>query len=143
MKRRSDRNTKSGISIVEVVVALGLLSLVMAAAYPVLITASRISRVARNHYIAVALAQNRMERARTLNYGDLGYLVESNVVVNDLGSPLAEGNFRRTTSILTNSWANLARFSVQVDIRNLRSRQFVGESESLSTYMTKYEVMPQ
>ncbi len=143
MKRRSDRNTKSGISIVEVVVALGLLSLVMAAAYPVLITASRISRVARNHYIAVALAQNRMERARTLNYGDLGYLVESNVVVNDLGSPLAEGNFRRTTSILTNSGANLARFSVQVDIRNLRSRQFVGESESLSTYMTKYEVMPQ
>lgn len=136
------RRRRSGVSLVEAVIALGLLALVMGAAYPVMIQASRIGRVARNHYIAVALAQNRMERARTLSYADLRYLTESNVVVNDLGTPISDGNFRRTTSITTNVAFNVSRFTVTVDIRNMKSRQFLGESESLSTCLTQYEVRP-
>jgi prepilin-type N-terminal cleavage/methylation domain-containing protein len=129
---------KSGFTLIEVVVSAVLLTMVMAGTYKIITATASLNRVVRNHYVAVNLAKNRLERARNFPYADLSLLTESKVVVDDNGVPTTSGRFRRTTAINTNYAPEVTQIMVTVDIMNLRSGAFSGESESAASLFTEY-----
>jgi prepilin-type N-terminal cleavage/methylation domain-containing protein len=135
--------SRDGFTMVEVMVSVFLMALVMTGAYALITRASALSRVARNHYVAVSLCKNRLERARTLDYASVPLLAENNVIVNDSGMPESGAMFSRTTTVNTNTVStNCLEMVVTVKIRNQRSGQFVGEKEQMSSLYTDYELAP-
>lgn len=133
---------RSGFSIVEVVVTLVLLAMVMGGAYLVMARASELSRVARNHYIALTLCKNRLERARNFDYQDLHLLEEYDLPVDDNGAPSSRGMFARTTLVNTNVAPGLTEVKVTVKIRNKKTGGFGPGKEELSTLFTEYLAPP-
>jgi prepilin-type N-terminal cleavage/methylation domain-containing protein len=129
---------KAGMSLIEVVIAVLVLSLVLGGAYPLIVRAARLSRTARNHYVAVQLAQNRLERARTIAYSELPLLAESNLIVDETGAPTIAGRFRRTTVTTTNYAPNVTQVAITVEMRNTKTGQFQGEAETLVMLYTEY-----
>jgi prepilin-type N-terminal cleavage/methylation domain-containing protein len=135
MKKSCSTN---GFTLVESVVACAILALVIAGSYRLVNMSSALMRSGRNHYIAVNIAKSRAERARNFAYGDLSLLMETNVVVDGNGTPVSAGDFRRSTIIDTNYQAGITLLTVNVEIRNIRSRTFKGELETASSLLTDY-----
>ncbi len=138
---------RGGFSIVEVVVTMTLVAMFMAGAYVLIVQTSKLSRAARDKYIAATLCKNRLERARNFDYADLHLLIENNLVVNDNGTPTAQGKFRRTTTVNTNYVPPVAnpgytggvtQISVTVAVKDLQSGSFGPMEETLSTLYTEY-----
>lgn len=130
----------------ETMVSIMLVVMVMAGAYGVIVQAAKLSRAARNHYIAITLAKNRLERCRGFDYIDLQLLAENNTVVDDNGTPDPRGMFRRTTGVNTNFVTNatvMTKVDVSVQIRSYRSGNFGAEKEEMSSLFTEYlQAMP-
>lgn len=137
-KRSREPLTRGGFSIVELMVAVLILALVIAGAYPIVMQGERLQRQARDHYLAICMAKNRLERCRNFDYKDLYLFAESNLVVNAAGSAYAEGGFRRTTVVQTNYAPRLTEIAVTVEIKNRSAAAFQGEKETLKTLFTKY-----
>jgi prepilin-type N-terminal cleavage/methylation domain-containing protein len=141
---RADRKglCRAAFTMIEVMVSAFLIALIMCGAYVLITRAATLSRVARNHYVAVSLARNRLERARTMDYNSLALLAENNVIVDDNGTPCPGATFSRTTTINTNWSANptqkVTYVNVVVKIRNMRTGQFVGEQETSESLYTDY-----
>lgn len=129
---------KSGFTLIEAVVSAVLLALVIAGSYTLLVRSAALIRAARNHYIAMNICKARIERARGFNYYQLSLLTETNLVVNDDGTPLSSGDYRRTTNISTNYQQGLTLMTVVTEIKSLKPRQFVGENESSAALFTEY-----
>ena len=129
---------QQGMTLVEVVLALVVLSLVMAGSYLLVSRAAATSRAARDHYVAAVIAKDRLERARNFAYDDLHLLAEDDVVVDDTGLPDPEGNFRRTTIVNTNYASGLTKIEVIVEVRNQRTGDFTGGQESVASLFTEY-----
>lgn len=123
---------------VEALVSIVLLALVIAGSYSLIIQSSGAIRSARNHYLAVNIGKDRVERARNFAYNQLYLLAESLVIVDENGNPANGGSYRRTTSINTNYQPNLTLVSVQTDIRNRKSNTFKDDSETVSGLFTEY-----
>lgn len=129
---------KNGFTLVEVVIALLLVVVVLAGAYLLIVHAARLTRMARDHYIAINIAKNRLERARNFQYSDLYLLQESNMIVDENGAPGENGRFNRSTEVITNYAPNLTQINVTVRIRSRRNNQFGTEQERISTLFTRY-----
>jgi prepilin-type N-terminal cleavage/methylation domain-containing protein len=135
---RADRNglSRAAFTMIEVMVSAFLIALIMCGAYLLITRAATLSRVARNHYVAISLSRNRLEHARTMDYNSLALLAENNVIVDDNGTPCPGATFSRTTTVNTNYSADpavkLTQISVVVKIRNIRTGQFTGEQEAES-----------
>lgn len=127
---------------VEVVVSLFLIVMVMGGAYRIIVQASRLSRAARNHYVAETLCKNRLERARNFEYADLILIAENGIAVNDNGYPTPSGWFKRTTVVNTNLTAGCTMVEVTVQIKNRKTGQFGTEQEKMSTLFTEYLIPP-
>ena len=56
-KSGKSKASKSGMTILEVLVALFLLGLVSSGAYRLMINSARITRMSRNHYVAACMAR--------------------------------------------------------------------------------------
>jgi Tfp pilus assembly protein PilV len=130
--------SRSGFTLIEAVVSAVLLALVIAGSYTLLVRSAALIRGARNHYIAMNISKARVERARGFKYDQLSLLTETNMVVNDDGSPLSSGDFRRTTLIDTNYQPGLSLMTVVTEIKDLRTRGFRGENESAAALFTEY-----
>lgn len=137
------RNQQRGMTLVEVVLALALLSLVMAGSYLLVSRAAATSRAARDHYVAAVIAKDRLERARNFAYDDLHLLAEDHVIVNDTGLPDPEGHFRRTTLVDTNYAPNLTKIKVIVEVRSRRTGNFDAGEESVASLFTEYYEEPE
>jgi hypothetical protein len=74
----------------------------------------------------------------SLGYADLNQFVENGIVVNESGLPVANANFRRTTTI-SNVNDRLKDVGCKVEIRDRVTLAFVGESESVRTLIAKYD----
>jgi type II secretory pathway pseudopilin PulG len=113
-----NRNKGSGLSLVELTVAMGLLAVVFTAAFPFLDQVMARFQMSRDHYVAASLCQARIERARGVPFSDLRLLTESQSVVDDFGNLSGpEGRFRRTTTVTTNSpVAGMTMMSLRTDI---------------------------
>jgi len=129
---------QAGFTLVEVVIAVTLIVVVLAGAYNLIIHAARVSRMARNHYIAVNLAKNHIERARNFRYADLYMMEESNLVMDENGGPANDGRFRRTTTVVSDVEPGLTSVNVAVQICNLRTGEFGDEQEFISSIFTDY-----
>lgn len=130
--------SRNGFTLIEAVVSAVLLALVIAGSYTLLVRSAALIRGARNHYVAMNIAKARVERARGFNYYQLSLLAETNMVVSDDGSPLSSGDFRRTTLVNTNYQSGLTLMTVITEVKNLRTRAFIGENESAAALFTEY-----
>jgi len=126
----------------EIMVASLILALAMGGFYQVISMTSRTRKKAYNQYIAVVMANNRIERAKNMRMADLPMLAETDTTVDPLGVPDPNGTFVRSTQILPNQNgdARLTRIIVTVQ-PPLFSRGPVLDprpSETVSTLLTEY-----
>lgn len=128
---------QSGFTLTEVMVAVFILAIFMIGCYTAVTGALWMNQTARDHYVAIQLANARLERARNIQYASLSQMVENNVVMDANSTPNANGQFRRTTTVNANYGTNLTEFVIQVDIRNRKSGQFDGISEMLATVLPR------
>lgn len=129
---------RRGFTLVEVMVALVLVLGALGGAYSLIVHAARVSRMARDHYVAVNLAKNHIERARNYRYADLYLLAEDNLVMNENGGPDNRGRFRRTTVVDDDHSPGMTEITVTVHIRSRRTGEFGDENEAISSLFTEY-----
>lgn len=117
-KIRRRRGDLGGFGILELMIAMALLVATMAAALPFVDQIMARFQMARDHYVAATICQERIERARAIPYSDLPLMADDGVSVDDFGNPGAPGGrFRRTTTVLTdNPSTGLTTMRVQTDI---------------------------
>ncbi len=129
------------MSLAEVMVALCVLGIAMGALYKVAITANHTSARARSHYIAVNLAKNHIERAKSHDFDQILFLAETNTIVDINGLTSTNGDFRRSTMVnLTGT--GMVEVVVTVDIKDLKKGQFLGESESIAERLVRFQGRP-
>lgn len=131
---------RKGFTLVEVMVAVGLLGMTIAGFYAVLTASTRTRIMAHNRYVAVTIANNRIERAKYMRMEELPLLEEEGTLVNALGSPNPQGPFIRSTVIAPhqNGDARLARITVSVQAPRVRRGTTTGLTETVSTLLTEY-----
>ena len=130
-----NRTYQRGFTLTEVMVASLILGLFMVGCYKMVTGALWMNQQARDHYVAVNLADTRLERARNLQYASYGSLAETQLVMAADGTPDVSGPFRRSTLVNTNYGTILTEFVVQVDIRNHQTGRFDGANETLATVL--------
>lgn len=148
---------KSGMTMLELLIAMALFAIIMTAAFPLVDQMLARFQMARDHYVAASLCQGRIERARAVPYVDLRMMAEEGVRTDDYGN-LSEpdGRFRRTTTITVDSpVAGMTTMRVQAHIcicsrwgwrkcmHPMRTGKwlcrFTDEQEAMSFYFTDYK----
>lgn len=127
-----------GFTLVEAVISTVILAFAIAGSYALIIRSASMIRSSRNHYMAVNLAKDRLERARSVPYSQLIMLSESQLAVDDTGTPSSTGDFRRTTTVNTNYQSGITLITVNTEVKSLKTRSFDGEAEPVSALFTEY-----
>lgn len=92
-------NNDSGFTLTEVMIA-SIIFLIASLGFSFgLIAALKTQYMAADHYAAMSIARNRIQRARSLNYDSLGLLNESEFRVDEFGLQSSSGRYYRTTSV--------------------------------------------
>ncbi len=114
--RSSARAAKSnsGFTLTEVMIA-SIIFLIASLGFSFgLIAALKTQYMASDHYAAMSIARNRIQRARSLNFDSLGLLSESQLRVDEFGLQSSSGRYYRTTSV-TNYATNCVELTVGVN----------------------------
>ena len=127
---------KQGATLAEVMIAVLVMFIFMAGAYKVVTQMMWVNQTSRDHFVAINLAFNRVERIRNLVDVAPNLMTESLVVMTENGVPANNGNFRRPTTV-NSLGTNLTEVLCQVDIRNRKSRKFDGKVERLVTKINR------
>ena len=130
-----------GYTFIEIVVAMAILALAMAGIYRVMTVSMQARQVSQNHYVATVMANNRIERAKNLTYGNLSLLEETDRPVDELGAPDLAGRYLRTTEIEPDygGETNVTRVTVTVVPPSPNRRSDEGlPPVSVSTLLTTY-----
>jgi type II secretion system protein I len=134
-----------GFTFIEIVVAMAILALAMAGTFRMMSVSMQTRQVAQNHYVATVMANNRIERAKNLAFGELSLLAETEVAVDSLGTPDPDGRYLRSTLIQPNfdSQTNLTRITVTIvpPAPNRRTDEGLAPV-SVSTLLTVYQSDP-
>jgi Tfp pilus assembly protein PilV len=137
-KNMNQRSSKSAFTLVEAVISAVILALAIAGSYSLITRSASMIRSSRNHYVAVTLAKDHIERARSIPFSQLHLMAESRLLVDDSGTPDSQGDFRRTTSVVTNYQPGVTLICVTNEIKSLRTRTFQGEWETVAALFTEY-----
>lgn len=132
---------KSGFSLTECVIAVSLIALILAAAYPLLTSTTRKLYQARDHYTATTICLAQIERARDIPYDQLGSALgkDTRVRVNEMGANDPLGRFQRTTTVQVNTPdEGVTSVVVTTDIMDRKKGTFLVEKESMSYLFTSY-----
>ena len=131
--------TRDGMTIVEVVIAVSIFAVCIAGMCALVKTARELSDRARDHYVAINIAKNRLERARTFEFDQLTTFIETDAPVDVSGNDISESScqFQRTTTV-SDVAVNLKEIQVTVEIRNRVTREFDTESETIKSLFAKY-----
>ncbi|MDA0577607.1 MAG: hypothetical protein O3B24_05855 [Verrucomicrobia bacterium] len=132
--QRSKQRSRAGVGLVEVMIALFMFSAAIAGMCSLAMIAREASDRARDHYVAINLAKNRIERAKSFGFSQLALFAENNVLMNSQGTLTASGDYRRTTT-LSNMTFNLKEIRVTVEIRNRDTWSFVPGVEDIRSYV--------
>lgn len=132
------RHEKSGFTLMEAIISIVLLAIVIAGSYSLVLRSANSIYSARNHYLAVNISKARIERARNFAYSELYLLGESQVLVDDCGNPLTDGPYRRSTTVNTNYQVGLTSIAVTTEIRDLKTKTFKNDSETVTGLFTEY-----
>ncbi len=147
---------RTGMTLLELLVAMGIFAVIMAAAFPLVDQMMSRFQMARDHYVAASICQGRIEHARTSPYSDLRLLEEVGSCVDDFGNVSEPGGrFRRATEVAVDSpVAGMTTLTVKTYIC-ICSRwgwrkcmhpmtvgkwicRFTDEHEEMSFYFTEY-----
>ena len=130
---------RDGMTIVEVIIAVAIFSVCMAGMCALVKAAKEMSDQARDHYIAINIAKNQLERARAFDFDQLDEFEETDAPVDVSGNDVSGDSyqFQRTTDV-TNIAVNLKEIQVTVEIRNRISRKFDTESETIKSLFAEY-----
>ena len=112
------RAAQRGMTVIELMVAMSLLIVIMAAVLPLVDQMMSRFQMARDHYVAASICQGRIERACSVPYADLALMTENGQLVDDFGTPASpNGRFRRTTAVQPETpSAGLTKMTVRTDI---------------------------
>ena len=94
-----------GFSLIEIMIASSILSLVFIGFMTSFVQATRLQYMASRHYSASVIARNRIEETKIYAFETVPALAEINTRVNDEGVYCPTGWYWRST-ILTNSMNN-------------------------------------
>lgn len=148
---------KSGMTMLELLIAMALFAIIMTAAFPLVDQMLARFQMARDHYVAASICQGRIERARAVPYADLRMMAEDGVKTDDYGNVAEpDGRFRRTTTVTVDSpIAGMTTMRVQAHIcicsrwgwrkcmHPMRTGawlcRFTDEQEEMSFYFTDYK----
>lgn len=128
------RSRKSGLGLVEVIIALFIFASTIAGMCALMVMMRTAGDRARDHYVAINLAKNRLERAMSFGFDQLALFAESQVMLNGQGAPAAAGDFRRTTTVATIT-PSLKEVRVTVEIRNRETWTFVPGMQDVRSYV--------
>ena len=112
------RKKNHGVTIVETMIAVTILALTMAAAFPLVDQTLGRIYMTRDHYVAATLCQARLERARQVPYQDLIMFAEKDSLIDDFGKmAVPNGRFRRTTVVQPDTPVEgMTQMTVTIDI---------------------------
>ncbi len=132
----------AGMTLTEVLVAIGILALVFGGCYRLITQVTQMRVAAQRRYAAVVIANNRIERIKAAGFREAFAYVENRVPVDERGTPASDGRFLRTTVVEPGvaGDSRLARVVVTVEQRPLRAGVPVGQPESVATLLTEYLV---
>jgi len=128
---------KKGLTLVEVIFSLAIVGLVLGSAIAVFVQTTRSSKTIDCTYSAVGLARMRIESARHLidrsGFEELtqAKFGEDKVRINSDGFPDREGDFYRTTTVVTDYDDNAYLTSVEVSISYVFEGRLVENASSL------------
>jgi len=139
MKRFNTNSACSGMTLVEVVVAMTLLAIGLAGGYSAISMSMQMRKYAHDNYVGTLIANNQIERAKNLPLSQVGSLVESETQVDELGTGAGTLRFRRTTVLETNwnSIASVAKIDVMVGVPLPRQAGF--STTTVSTLLREIE----
>ncbi|MBT3294449.1 MAG: hypothetical protein HN919_14655 [Verrucomicrobia bacterium] len=99
LRRDNRKGRRDGFTIVEAVIASVIFFVITGSFIAAYLSAMRTHMMATDLYRATCIARNRIQRARTLDYGSLSLLGEQDAAVDELGNVVQGGAFRRTTVV--------------------------------------------
>ncbi|MCM8782148.1 MAG: hypothetical protein NC828_03760 [Candidatus Omnitrophica bacterium] len=134
--------SKKGISLTEVVMAIGLVAICIGAIVGLVVQSVELGSGSEYAFTAMNLAKNRIERIREirrdLSYTRLSEMAESDVIVNSDGVPDPNGNFKRTTIIAVDPTGYTGLTKVTVKVQYKRKRLFNPVPIELVTLISPY-----
>lgn len=135
---------RTGMSLVEMLFAVVLLAVILAAAYGMILQCRRLLLAASDHYVATTLCLARIELARNVDYSLIGLLADppSGVPVDRFCAPDLSGFYLRHTTVMPDTPVpGLTTMTVQVRIADRSTREFGLNGETISCLFTRYLVM--
>jgi len=111
--RLKKSSTKSGFSLIEVMIASLILLIVSSGIMAGIISALKTQANASDYYRATCIARNRIQHAKTISFGSYSSIVEDVVNIDQDGVLSPDGDFRRSTTA-TNAGDGV--MSVTVDV---------------------------
>ena len=130
---------KEGFTFVEVVVAVALLVVALAGAFGLIIASMRVRQASHDHHAATLIGNNRLERAKTVTFENVPLMVEHEVRVDELGVPVVNGRFLRTTEVESHWGGNPRLMRVTVTVQPPAHRSAGTRAQAtISTLLTEY-----
>jgi len=109
------KNKNSGITIMEVVVAALILTMVVAGSLNSFLASSISCKTTDYTFIVINLIKNRIERLKGLDYNSLEQTAEVDTRLDKNGIPDVNGDFFRTTEVNTSYGTDLTEVTVSVN----------------------------
>jgi hypothetical protein len=139
MAPTSFKSRRTGVGLIETLVASVVVALSLASASFLVTQAYYSVCLGRDHYVATTIALAALEQGRNLNLGLLPLLEVSQRVVDDQGLPSADGRFRRSVVVSTNvPSSGLTQVTVTVEILDRRHGGFRGAKRTMMMAYTSY-----
>ena len=133
--KTDNMNNKGGFTLIEVVIAIMILAMCIGGLCQLFVNVHQLSEMSRSHYIAINIAKNKIERAKTLGYTDLYLLSENDGIVNSSGASDDPNGFFKVSTLVRPAGSNLMEIVVTVGIKSRIHLDFRGEQEEARTYM--------
>ncbi|MDA1044390.1 MAG: prepilin-type N-terminal cleavage/methylation domain-containing protein [Verrucomicrobia bacterium] len=125
---------RNGVTLVEMLTALLIFALAIGGLCSLAVSAKQILDTSRDHYVAVNLAKNRIERVKTFNFNELNLFVEAGTILDESGAPDPAGSYSRATAV-SNVTASLKEVVVTISIKHRKTLKFAPAQQQVRTYI--------
>ncbi len=133
-----NRKSKEGLTLVEMLTALLVFAMAVGGMCSLALSSKQILDTSRDHYVAVNLAKNRIERVKTFNFNELELFIDANTVLDESGTPNPNGNYSRTTQV-SSVTPNLKEVVVTIAMRNRKTLVFAPAIQQVRTYIANIQ----
>jgi Flp pilus assembly pilin Flp len=142
-----DVKGQKGVSMVEVVLAVAIVSFISLAMVAAISQSSVFSRTIDTTYTSSYIANRRIELIKRFSFDQLVFTEEEDVKVGVDGNVDPDGEFMRTTEISTSHGGNTNLTKVKVIVRRLRllasgkrvDGSYVGSPVIMETLLSNFE----